>query len=879
MNPIKLFLTIGLLFLGLSLSAQLGLENKGPQLLQVGGIEVEGNEYISESIIIARSGLEVGSYIEVPGDEITNAIKRLWEMQLFSDVGIYEQKRLSGSTIFLSIKVQTLPKLGKYFINGVSKQEADDLKSTLGLTRLTPVNEALKARIKTKTKRFFTDKGFYQAGIEVVEKPDTSKSNAVVLTMKIDKGPRVRIKEIAFNGNDNAHPRKLRRVMKSTKEKVQFRPWLKKDKPFLKDSLSFNRVTWGLANISIEGIMNFVTDRVNLGLFSPSTFKKDEYMVDKNQLINYYNSIGYRDATVMADTIWVTESDMFIEIDIDEGNRYYFGDIEFAGNAKYSDKILSKQLGIKKGDVYSRSKLETNLLLNPNGADVSSLYLDDGYLFFNATPTEVKVEGDTIDFEIRVYEGPQATIDKVIIKGNDRTKEHVIRRELRTLPGDKFSRDALIRSQREIANLGHFDPEQIGVIPIPHPESGTVDIEYTVAEKSSDQLELSLGWGGAQTGLIGSAGVVFNNFSLSNVFNRETWNPLPQGDGQKLSFRLNTNGRAYRNVNVSFTEPWFGGKKPNSLTLGYFNQLLKDIRDPELDSTVPDNGVLGTFSTNGLSLSYGFRLKWPDDFFTLVSTVNYRRYNLDNWDRSNFIIQDGAANNLSFQLTWARNSISNPIYPRTGSTFSLSGQWTPPFSGSKDLSDAPNNEKYKWIEYHKYRLKTEYYVPLWKDKLVLKTSAKFGWLGAYNKSIGISPFERFEVGGDGLTNVTFYGTDIISLRGYDPFSNSGGEAVFNKFTAEVRYPFSLNPSATFFGLLFAEGGNSYTDVSSYNPFKLNRSVGFGLRAFLPMFGLLGLDYGIPFDEPMGNGIVESEGVFDYMLNNGKFRFILGFEPE
>jgi outer membrane protein insertion porin family len=609
-----------------------------------------------------------------------------------------------------------------------------------------------------------------------------------------------------------------------------------------------------------------------LNIFSGSKFIRKNYEQDKVHIIDYYNTLGYRDAKITSDSVYMDNHDLKIDLHIDEGHMYYFRYITWKGNTKYTTGRLDSILRIKKGDIYNQSLLDQRLNMNPNGGDVSSLYMDDGYLFFQVTPLEIAVVGDSIDVEIRIAEGPQATINEVRIMGNTKTKEYVIRRELRTLPGNKFSRSDLIRSQREIINLGYFDPEQLEVVPIPNPEKGTVDIEYRVVEKPSDKLELSAGWGGAGRGVVGTLGVTFTNFSIQNMFKKGTWSPLPSGDGQQLSLRVQTNGRIYQSYNASFTEPWLGGKKPNSFTIGWYHTRYADL-DAE-------NNVLGRLITNGASVGLGIRLKKPDDWFTFQTLINYQNYTLQNWTSTDFIITDGSSNNLSVKFVLARNSVDQPIYPRRGSNIMVSLQLTPPYSlfNSRDYSTLDNNEKYKWVEYHKWRVTAEWFTPVTRKEkmpIVLRMAAKFGFLGYYNKDIGYSPFERFELGGDGLSNISFYGRDIIALRGYEVISDPKGDPFFTKFTVEMRFPFSLNPSATIYGLAFAEGGNTFSNIRDYNPLNLKRAAGLGVRIYLPMFGMLGFDYGIGFDK----NLPKTTGFGNYLGQYGKFSIILGFEPD
>lgn len=619
-------------------------------------------------------------------------------------------------------------------------------------------------------------------------------------------------------------------------------------------------------------------------ILAGSKFIKTEYETDKKSLLKYYNKNGYRDARIISDSTWRDENgDLIVQINLNEGNRYFFRNITWKGNSIYDNQTLANVLGITKGEVYNQELLQTRLQFSQDGRDVSSLYMDNGYLFFQVDPVEVAVTADSIDLELRIFEGPQATIDRVTIVGNDRTHEHVIRRELRTLPGEKFSRALIIRSQREITNLGYFNPEALGINTPVNPDRGTVDIEYKVEEKPSDQLELSAGWGG-QSRVIGTLGVSFNNFSLRNIFNKEAWRPLPQGDGQRLSIRAQTNGTFYQSYNVSFTEPWLGGKKPNSLTVGGFINKF-------------NYGSGGRLNIVQGSLSFGTRLKWPDDNFVATTTLNLQTLALSNWQYSAAFrtdegenVQSGNYNNFSLRQTFARSTVNDPIFPRDGSRISLTVQLTPPYSlfnRSRSYADDTPEQKFRWLEYHKWRFDAEWYTPI-AGKLTLKASAKFGILGFYNKEIGTSPFERFQLGGDGINNQQFgfAGVDIISLRGYevtdlennrDPTDASRQVAtpVFDKFTLELRYPLSLNPSSTIYVHAFAQGGNSWKQIRDFNPFDIKRSAGLGLRVFLPMFGVLGFDYGLGFDKTdpaTGMRARTLKGMAD-------FNIVLGFEPE
>jgi outer membrane protein insertion porin family len=625
-------------------------------------------------------------------------------------------------------------------------------------------------------------------------------------------------------------------------------------------------------------------------------FDQKKYADDKDNILEYYNTLGYRDATIEKDTVVhskAKDGGLNIEIKINEGHRYYFGNIGWRGNTKFSDSVLTQILGIRKGDIYNLEILNKKIgkSASPDGGDISGLYQDDGYLFFRIDPVETAVYNDTIDYELRIVEGPQATIKNVRIAGNDRTKEYVIRRELRVIPGEKFSRQDLIRSQREIAQLNYFNQEHIGIEPLPNPEDGTVDINFRVEEKSSDQLELSAGWGGS-IGLTGTLGVSFNNFSIRNIFTKKAWDPLPMGDGQKLSLRIQSNGKAFRSYNFSFTEPWLGGKKRNALTVSIYNTKYGQTYDPTTGLYDPSVADTRYISTTGATVSLAKQLKWPDDYFSLSMGINYTRYKLSNYaiDPTNLPgFENGVVNNFNFRIALQRSSVDAPLFPRSGSTFLLSLQVTPPYS-LFDKNINPTNNPYNFIEYHKWRFNGEWYVPLGKPtgedhnkQFVLKASAKFGFLGRFNPDLKISPFERFQVGDAGLSNqFALLGYDIIAHRGYPVYDNSDPKVnpdkqqasqyftIFNKYTLEMRYPLSLNPSSTIYALGFFEAANGWYDFKEYNPFKLRRSVGVGMRFFLPMFGLLGFDYGIGLDRFTPGGALKDAA---------RFTFMLGFEPE
>lgn len=805
-----------------------------PREYEIGGIKVTGSFNSDENALKSVAGLRVGDKITVPGPGISQAVLSLWKLRLFTDVQIIQEKTI-GDHIFLNIYLQERERLSRYTYSGVKKSEHDDLNDAVEpfLIKGQIVSEDTKLNATRAIERYYEDKGHLDAEVAVTERPDPALRNAVILTFDVDPHDRVKIKDIIFDGNDNVKSRKLRKLMSETKPKRRF--------------------------------------------LAKSRLMMKEYKADKKSIVAHYNTIGYRDMQILDDTIWRNDDgEVIIQMDIREGQQYYFGDIAWKGNSIHSDERLTQVLGIKEGDVYDDEQLELRLRFSLDGRDVSSLYLDDGYLFFDVKPVEVAVRNDTIDLEMRIFEGPQATIDQVIIEGNDRTHEHVIRRELRTMPGQKFSRADIIRSQRQIINLGYFNPETISIETPVDPQRGTVDIIYGVEERPSDQLELSAGWGGfGRSRVIGTLGVTFNNFSLRNVFNRDAWHPLPQGDGQRLSIRAQTNGDFYQSYNFSFTEPWLGGNKPTSFTVGAVYTAF--------NNEFFNGGKLAiTRAFTGL----GTRLRWPDDNFVFNGQVNIEGIQLDDYATQDFIWKDqivanGNFNNFSVNLTLARSTINEPIFPRSGSKVSLSAQLTPPYTTLfgrvvEDYNDA--QDALRWVEYHKWRFDVEWYAPL-VGKFVIKAGAKFGLLGYYNPEIGTPPFERFELGGDGISNQRYgiTGKDIFALRGYDdhdlPANNSGGASIFDKLTVELRYPLALEPNSTIYALAFAEGGNSWTRFNDFNPFDLRRSAGFGVRVFLPMFGLLGFDYGWGWDKP---SLIQNDAKWSEF---GKFSIILGFEPE
>jgi len=824
---------------------------------EIGGLTIEGAENRDRNAIKSIAGFREGDKIQIPGPMLQKAIKSLLKLSLFDDVQIY-QDSLKGEIVFLRIVLIEKAILSRYSYVGVKKSQHDDLNDIVNniLKKGGIVTDDQKALAALKIKEFYIEKGKLDATVKVNEFPDEQRPGSIRLEFDIDPKDRVKIKDIVFVGNNEIKSKKLRKKMSKTKRKGT--------------------------------------------LLKKSKFIQKEYKNDLKEITKYYQKEGYKNATVTHDTVYREGGLIMIKITIDEDKKFYFRDIFWKGNTLYTDEYLQAILGISKGDIYNPELLQNRLKFSLDGRDVSSLYLDDGYLAFEVIPAEVAIENDSVDIEMRIFEGPQFTIENVVIQGNDRTNEHIIRREIRTRPGQKFSRAQIIRSQREIINLGYFNPEALGINTPVNQSRGTVDIEYTLEEKPSDQLELSAGYGGF-SGLIGTLGVVFNNFSLKNLKDRATWSPLPQGDGQKLSLRVQSNSRFFRTYNFSFTEPWLGGNKPRSFTVG----AVKTAFDYSLQGS-------GKFSITRGFIGLGSQLKWPDDYFSSNTTLNIERIELDNLTGFNFGIRTGSFNNFSIKQTFTRSSVSDPLFPRKGSRISLSLQATLPYSlfkkpgffepSEQELQDIITNlteesgpgdpitsarvqtavnsfveaKRFKWLEYHKWKINADWYYNIF-DKLVIASSVKMGILGAYDKSLGLSPFERFELGGDGISNQNagLQGREILALRGYKVQEIEGngisGAPIFNKYTVELRYPLSLNPNSTIYVTSFVQGGNAYSSFKTFNPFDLRRSAGFGARVFLPMFGLLGFDYGFGFDKNLPIGSKASQ--------YGSFNIVLGFEPE
>lgn len=779
---------------------------RDPQEYEIGPIRVEGADNYDHQAIKLIAGLRQGQTIKIPGDKIATAIKNLWNEGLFSDVEIYADKEVAG-VIYLVISVTPRPKLSRFtFSRSISKKEADKVREEISLYSGKTITENLVFTTQAKIKGYFRDKGYYAVDVSIKRVPDSLMNNSEIFVINVKKGKKVGIGEIDITGNESISDWKLKMAMKDTKKRAIWR------------------------------------------VFKRSKFSQTAYERDKLALIAKFNAIGLRDAAITYDTVYLRDAkNLAIKINVEEGSKYYFGDIEWIGNTKFRSGYLDTILGIKYGDVYNKSLLDQRVgtSMSQDGRDISSLYMDRGYLFFQINAVEKNVKDNHISYQMRIIEGKEAIVDKIIIKGNTKTNEHVIRREIRTKPGDLFNRNDIIRTQRELAQLGYFNEQAFQINPIPNPQKGTVDIEYIVEEKSSDQIELSGGYGAGR--VIGTLGLTFNNFSIKNTFKKGAWSPLPAGDGQRLSIRGQTNGRYYQGYNFSFTEPYLGGKKPNSFSF-WVNHT--SYSSTGLSRSNPQYSGVGI---SGVGVGLGRRKKIPDDYFSAYYELAYQYYDVSNY--SIFAdLTSGYSNDISLKYVLQRNSVNVPIYPTEGSHLTFTAKGSLPYSAFEkgvDYSNQTAQQRYKYLEYYKLKFTGEWFFPLTPDKkLILMPRIGFGFMGAYNKAKGLSPFERYNMGGSGLTGVNqFGGREIIALRGYEDNSISAetGDPIVAKYTMELRYPISLNPQATFYVLGFAEAGNTFPSLGKFNPFNVKRSAGVGIRVFLPMFGMLGLDYGWGFD--------------------------------
>ena len=840
-----------LLLAGMSLQAQnsrssIEIDYNRPQKYIVGGVGVEGNRYFNEHQILQLTGLQAGQEITVPGDDITGIVKRLVAQRFFEDVAVVvDSLSAKADTAWFKIAVRERPRVARWEYSGVKSGEKKDLQERLNLRPGREFSDYVKNTSVDIIKRYYKEKGFLKVNVDVETKEDKRIVGAILVTFHVDKGRKIKIKDINYSGNTDVKARKLAKNMKET-----------------------HAATW----------YNF---------FKSKKFKEKEYEKDRKSVLDAFNEAGYRDARLVRDSVYYTEDGKHVNIDMvfDQGRKYYFRNISWTGNSVYPSDVLNEILQIKKGDVYDLVTMEKRLHGGGKESeyDVSKLYRDNGYLFFNVTPVEVNIQNDSVDVEMRISEGKPAILNEIVINGNDLTNEKVVRRQLTTRPGYLFSQTDFERSVREIASMGQFDPEAImgagGYSIVPNQLNNTVDIIYNVTEKPSSQLELSGGWGGNTFVL--TAGVSFNNFSTRRMFEKNAWRPVQLGDAQNLSLRFQTNGKYYTSLSASFTEPWLFGKKPTSLSIsGYYSRMT--------DSYLAI-GILSTdkmFEVFGFNAGLGTRLKWPDSYFVLYNNLSWQTYKLTNWTNSYFAFNDGVSHNLSYTLSLTRNSSDQQIYPRTGSEFSASVQFTPPYSIFRKYSyDEEGNriavnswkdvnydnwtsaQRYKWIEYHKWKFNGTVYTKIIPEMdFVLMTRAQFGYLGYYNRNWGYSPFENFQVGGDGMSGYMTYGAEIVSLRGYEDYSltprkmtpysqnyESYAGNVYDKFTVELRYPVILQPQSTIYALAFLEGGNCWSDIREFNPFQIKRSAGVGVRVFLPMIGLLGVDWGYGFDDTTNGG--------------------------
>ena len=824
-----------------------------PTDYEIGGIVVEGAKDVDASMLSMIAGLRVGEKITIPGDDISSGIRKIWEQGLFEDVSI-NATDFVGNKVFLQIVIKEKPRVSKFSFKGIKKSEADDIRNKINLSRGDIATEHLLTKTTRIIEDFYYDKGYHNVNIDIQQVADTARENYIDMLINIDKGPKVKIGKINIIGNENLADGQILAAMKETKQRGHFDP-LNPLGPLavntLADVFTFHPLR------AINGIEEYFYDNYRPRIFKASKFMEKNYEDDKKLIIEKYNAKGYRDARIIRDSVYqIDDRNLGIDIVINEGNRYHYRNIAWTGNTKYSSEALTSILGIKPGDVYNKELLDKNLTYSETSLDISSLYMDDGYLFFRADPVEVAVENDSIDLEIRLVEGKQARINNVTLNGNTKTYDHVVLRELYTRPGQLYSRSDVVRSIRELATLGFFNQENITPDVQPNFSDNTVDISYTVEEAAADQIRFSAGY--AASYLMLEAGLQFSNFSMRNIFNKKAWRPLPMGDGQKLSLSVTSYGLQYIFYNVSFTEPWLGGRKPNSFTASFYQSFYSNSYE-KTDSRY------GRFNMTGGTFGLGRRLTWPDDYFALYQGINFKRYSLHNYQSTYLNVGDGNGkfNLISYNFVLSRNSVSQPLYPRNGSEFQLGLEITPPYSlfVNKDYSSLSENEKYKWIEMHRWSFKVAWYTELY-DKLVMMTRVRFGYLGHYNDQIGPTPFHRYFLGGDGLTSYSVDSRELVGMRGYANnsltpgyynSSNSGGNGgnIMSKYTLELRYPLSLNPQATIYALTFLEAGNCWLGFKNFDPFDVKRSAGLGVRIFLPMFGLLGLDWGYGFDDVYG----------------------------
>ena len=826
---------LSLLTLG-SIQAQT-LDLAIPQDYRIAGLTVMGAEYTDVQAIKLFTGLKVGEEIRIPGDRIARAIHNLWDQRLFDDVSVEVAERREQD-VYLVVRVLEIPRLSHYGFDGVKRSEQETLRDKLDIVRGQVVNNHLRATTRRILLDHYYEKGYFDAEIAIKVIPDSILDNAASVHIDIHKGEKIKIGELSIIGAVELKEKVLLRKMKNTKEQTFLR------------------------------------------IFKPSKYLASDFQDDLDAVIAHYNTEGFRNARIAGDSLYRTpEGELGIAVTVNEGHRFYFREISFTGNTKYRTTQLDSILGIKRGDIYNVAELEQRIFMNPKGMDLSALYSDDGYLTFRAMPVEIRAEGDSIDLEIRLMEGKQFRIGQVTIRGNTKTNDHVALREVRTQPGELFSRTDVIRTQRELSQLNYFNPEAFQINPVQNPEEGTVDIEYVVEEKPTDQIELQGGWGGGR--IVGSLGVTFNNFALKKVFERDTWRPVPMGDGQRISIRAQSNGLYFQSYNLSFTEPWLGGKKPNGLTVGMWRSIQSNGLPKKIEGE--PNPDRQTLMISGVSASLGQRWKRPDDWFVMSLGLAYQRFDFDDYNSGLFSFTDGRSNNIALTFNLSRNSVSDPIFPVWGSEIRFSVKATPPYSAfqpDRDWSGATDQEKFRFVEYHKWKFAANWYTPLTTSggenprSLVLHTYFGAGLIGLYNAQLGLSPFERFYLGGVFLSGYVLDGREIISLRGYDnlsltdPDQNTGAPAI-TKYGFELRYPLSTNPSATIYTMAFMEAGRTWENAERFNPFDAYRSAGVGMRIFLPMFGLLGLDYGWRLDDvPSAPSMSQGQFHFSMGMNIG-----------
>ena len=824
-----------------------------PQKYEIGGVVVEGAKFVDPTMLSMIAGLRTGETISIPGDEISSGIRKIWEQGMFEDVAV-NVTDFVGNKVFLQIVIKEKPRVSKFSFNGIKKSEADEIRNKINLSRGDIATDHLLTKTTRIIEDYYYNKGFYNVDIDIQQEADTTRESYINMVINIDKGPKVKIEKINLIGNENLSDGQILTAMKETKERGHFDP-LNPLGPLIVNAVA-DVVTLHPMR-AINRVEEYFYDNYRPRIFKASKYLEKNYEDDKKHIIEKYNAKGYRDARIVRDSVYrIDDKNLGIDLVIDEGNKYHYRNITWTGNTKYTDETLNSILGIKKGDVYNKELLDKNLNYSETNLDISSLYMDDGYLFFRVDPVEVAVENDSIDLEIRINEGKQARISNVTLSGNTKTYDHVVLRELYTRPGQLFSRSDVVRSVRELATLGFFNQESINPDVQPNPSDNTVDIAYSVEEAAADQIRFSAGFAAGY--LMLEAGLQFSNFSMRNIFNKNAWRPLPVGDGQKLSLSVSTLGRRYIWYNVSFTEPWLGGRNPNSFTASFFQSFYSN----QYEKTDVN---YGWFNMTGGTVGLGRRLTWPDDYFALYQGLNFKRYKLHNYLSSFLSVGDGngAFNLISYNFVLSRNSVSQPLYPRSGSEFQLGLEITPPYSlfSNKDYSQLSDNEKYKWIEMHRWTFKAAWYTELY-EKLVMMTRVRFGYLGHYNDQIGPTPFHRYFMGGDGLSNYSVDSRELVGMRGYANnsltpgfYSNSGsggnGGNLMTKYTLELRYPLSLNPQATIYALTFLEAGNCWLGFKNFDPFDVKRAAGVGVRIYLPMFGLLGLDWGYGFDEVYG----------------------------